>query len=182
VVDLGGRLVLPGFVDAHIHPISGGIELGLCSLNDLPDAQAMLEKVRACDTAKPGPGWLQGGGWSLPAFPGGAPTRQALDAVVKGRPVYLSAADGHSAWVNSKALALAGVTRQTKDPKNGRIDRDPAGDPTGTLREAATDLVARLLPLPTLEDRVLSRSRIAAGSPPSRRPMRVATSRRAVAE
>ena len=154
VVDLGGRLVLPGFVDAHMHPISGGIELGLCSLNDLPDAQAMLEKVRTCDAAKPGHGWLQGGGWSLPAFPGGAPTRQALDAVVKGRPVYLSAADGHSAWVNSKALALAGVTRHTKDPKNGRIDRDAAGEPTGTLREAATDLVARLLPVPTLEDRI----------------------------
>jgi predicted amidohydrolase YtcJ len=154
VVDLGGRLVLPGFVDAHIHPVSGGIELGQCDLNDLPDAAAILEKVRQCDAGSPGRGWLQGGGWALTAFPSGAPTRQALDAVVPGRPVYLSAADGHSAWVNSKALSLAGINRDTKDPRDGRIERDASGEATGTLREAANGLVSRLLPEPSLEERV----------------------------
>jgi predicted amidohydrolase YtcJ len=155
VVDLGGRLVLPGFVDAHIHPVSGGIELGQCNLNDLPDAAAILEKVRRCDALKPGPGWLVGGGWALTAFPGGAPTRQALDAVARERPVFLTAADGHSAWVNTKALALAGITRETKDPKDGRIERDPDGEASGTLRESASGLVSKLLPEPTLEERVL---------------------------
>ncbi len=152
VVDLGGRLVLPGFVDAHIHPVSGGVELGQCNLNDLPDAPATLAKVRACAAERPGTGWLQGGGWSLTAFPAGAPTRQALDAVVADRPVYLSSADGHSAWVNSKALALAGVTRATPDPANGRIERDLKGEATGTLRESAGDLVGRLLPEPTADE------------------------------
>ena len=86
-------------------------------------------------------------GWQLPVFPDGNPRREWLDTVVPDRPVYLSAADGHSAWVNSKALELAGVTRDTKDPVNGRIERDPAtGEPSGTLRESAADLVARHLP------------------------------------
>ena len=154
VLDLGGRLVLPGFVDAHIHPVSGGIELSLCNLNDLPDAPATLTKVRACAAERPGTDWLQGGGWSLAAFRGGAPTRQSLDAIVPDRPAYFSAADGHSAWVNSRALALAGVTRGTPDPANGRIERDAAGEATGTLRESAGDLVSRLLPEPTADDQL----------------------------
>jgi hypothetical protein len=110
VVDLGGRLVLPGFVDAHVHPVSGGVELGQCNLNDLPDAKAILDKVRQCDAEKPGDGWLVGGGWALTAFPDGAPTRQALDAVVGHRPVFLSAADGHSSWVNSRAVKIGCVS------------------------------------------------------------------------
>jgi predicted amidohydrolase YtcJ len=154
VVDLGGRLVLPGFVDAHVHPVSGGVELGQCNLNDLPDAKSIFDKVRKCATEKPGPGWLVGGGWSLTAFPAGAPTRQELDAVVRERPVFLYSADGHSSWANTKALELAGVTRETKDPKDGRIERDAKGDATGTLRESAGDLVSRLLPKISLEERV----------------------------
>jgi predicted amidohydrolase YtcJ len=154
VVELGGRLVVPGFVDAHIHPVSGGVELGQCNLNDLPDARSILDKVRQCAAEKPGTGWLVGGGWSLTAFPGGAPTRQALDAVLAARPVFLSSADGHSAWVNTKALALAEITRATKDPNDGRIERDANGDATGTLRESAAGLVSRLLPEITPEERV----------------------------
>jgi len=150
VVDLHGRMVLPGFVDAHIHPVSGGIELGQCDLNDLPDARATLEKVRQC--AATGEGWVVGGGWSLAAFPGGAPTREALDAVVPGRPVYLSAADGHSSWVNTLALKQAGITRETKDPRDGRIERDARGEATGTLRESAAGLVSKLLPKTTPEE------------------------------
>lgn len=153
LIALADRMVIPGFQDAHVHPVSGGIELTQCNLNDLATREAVLAKVKECaqDRAKP---WLVGGGWLLPLFAGGAPTRQELDALVPDRPAYLSAADGHSAWVNSKALALAGVTKATNDPENGRIERDAAtGEPTGTLRESAMDLVARLLPKPTPAER-----------------------------
>lgn len=148
VVRLDGRMLLPGFQDAHVHPVSGGIELGQCNLNDLETAQAVLDKVRACAREQKGP-WLQGGGWSLPAFPGGNPSKAALDEIVRDRPALLSAADGHSAWANSKALEMAGITAATRDPKNGRIERDAAGAPSGTLREDAVDLVAHLIPQPT---------------------------------
>lgn len=154
VVALGGRMVLPGFQDAHVHPVSGGIELGQCDLNNLETRERIVEKVRACADAQAGRPWVVGGGWSLPAFPGGAPTRQLLDSLVPDRPAYLSAADGHSAWVNSEALRRAGITAATPDPASGRIERDAAGEPTGTLRESANDLVARLLPPVTPAERL----------------------------
>jgi len=153
VVGLGGRMLIPGFQDAHVHPVSGGIELTQCDLNDLATRDAVVEKVKQCaqDRSKP---WLVGGGWLLPLFPAGAPTRELLDDLVPDRPAYLSAADGHSAWVNSRALALAGVTRDTQDPPNGRIERDPkTGEASGTLRESAVNLVARLLPKATPAER-----------------------------
>jgi predicted amidohydrolase YtcJ len=149
VLDLSGRMVLPGFQDAHIHPVSGGVELTQCDLNDLPDEAAVAAKVRECAAAaKPGD-WVVGGGWALPVFAGGIARKAALDAITGGRPAYLSAADGHSAWVNTKALAIAGVTAATRDPVNGRIERDEKGEPVGTLREAAMDLVGRHVPAAT---------------------------------
>ncbi|HEU5042258.1 MAG TPA: amidohydrolase family protein, partial [Gemmatimonadales bacterium] len=91
--------------------------------------------------------WVRGGGWQLPLFPAGNPGRAALDAAVPDRPAVFEAADGHSLWVNSRALGLAGITRDTPDPPNGRIERDPrTGEPSGTLRESAMDLVARVVP------------------------------------
>jgi hypothetical protein len=149
VLELAGRMLLPGFQDAHVHPVSGGLELGLCDLNDLATQAAVVEKVRACAAEQPGE-WLVGGGWALPIFPGGNPSRALLDELSPKRPAYLSAADGHSAWVNSRALALAGVGAKTPDPPNGRIERESgSGEPTGTLRESAMDLVAKLLPAAT---------------------------------
>lgn len=154
VLRLEGGMVLPAFIDAHIHPIAGGVELGQCNLNGLETREAILEKVRACAQAVPGEGWIVGGGWDLPIFPAASPGRELLDAIAPGRPVFLAAADGHSAWVSSQALALARLTEATPDPPSGRIERDPAtGIPSGTLREAAVDLVAKLLPEPTLEER-----------------------------
>ncbi len=147
VVDLGGRLVLPAFQDSHIHLVTGGVELGLCDLNGLGTRQAVLAKVGAYAAAHPEAPWITGGGWELPLFPQANPRREDLDAVVPDRPVVLDSADGHSAWVNSRALALAGVTRDTPDPEGGRIERDPkSGQPTGTLRESAAGLVERLVP------------------------------------
>jgi predicted amidohydrolase YtcJ len=145
-VDLGGRFVMPAFHDAHVHPVSAGVELGQCNLNDLDTAAATLAAVTACVTAQQGRPWLVGGGWALTAFPDGQPRRDALDAVTGAQPAALSSADGHTLWVNSAALAAAGITRDTPDPEAGRIDRDPSGEPTGLLRESATALVSRHVP------------------------------------
>jgi predicted amidohydrolase YtcJ len=149
VLDLKGRMVLPAFHDAHVHPVSGGVELAQCNLNDLPTAEAVIAKVRACaDAARPGE-WVVGGGWALPVFAGGLARKETLDAVTGGRPAYLSAADGHSAWVNTKALAVAGVTASTADPASGRIERNDQGEPAGTLRESAMALVGKHVPAAT---------------------------------
>jgi predicted amidohydrolase YtcJ len=148
VRDLKGRMVLPGFADAHAHPVSGGVELAQCNLNDLATAEAILAKVRACARAAGPDEWVVGGGWALPVFPAGLALKEPLDAATGGRAAYLSSADGHSAWVNSKALAAAGVDARTRDPENGRIERNDKGEPVGTLREAAMGLVGRLVPPP----------------------------------
>ena len=150
VVDLGGRLVLPAFHDSHVHPVSAGLELGQCNLNESRSVEAVLATIRSC-AAKGGP-WVVGGGWDLTLFPGGNPHRQMLDAIIPDRPAIFYAADGHSAWVNSRALQMAEVTGATRDPANGRIERDASGAPSGTLREAASDLVDRLAPDPSERD------------------------------
>ncbi len=147
VVDLAGRMVLPGFQDAHVHPVEGGVELSGCLLFDAGTAQEVVDTVRACASAHPELTWIRGKGWQLPLFPNANPSKAMLDDAVPDRPALLYAMDGHSAWVNSTARALAGITRVTPDPPAGRIERDPrTREPTGALREKAIDLVARLLP------------------------------------
>ncbi len=143
VIDLGGRMLLPGFHDSHAHVLEGGISLGLLDLSDLETREAILEAVHAWATAHPDEDWIVGFGWALPIFPDANPSKAELDAIVPDRPVYLGAADGHSAWVNSRALAEAGIAAATPDPPKGRIERDPAtGEPGGTLRESAMELVS----------------------------------------
>jgi len=147
VVDLAGRMVLPGFQDSHAHPLSGGLELGECNLYSARTAAEIEGVIRAYAAQHPELPWIRGNGWQLPVFVGANPRRELLDALVPDRPAFFYAADGHSAWVNSKALELAGITRETPDPKNGRIERDMrTRAPTGTLRESAIDLVAKHLP------------------------------------
>lgn len=152
VVELEGRMVLPGFQDSHVHPASGGVELAECDLNGLPGRQEVLDKIAACAASDPEQPWIRGGGWDLPIFKDGNPGRAELDGVTGGRPAYLSSSDGHSAWVNTKALEVAGVTAATPDPPRGRLERDASGNPSGTLRESAMGLVAKHLPPYTLED------------------------------
>jgi len=165
VVDLGGKMVLPGFHDSHVHPVLGGVDTLDCDLNDAATPAAALESVRKYASAHPDKKWVRGTGWALTLFPDGNPSRTLLDTVVSDRPVFLWASDGHSAWVNSKALALAGVTKATPDPPAGRIERDQAtGEPSGTLRESAADLVAKHLPERTpqeLEDGLRAALKIA---------------------
>jgi hypothetical protein len=145
VIDLGGRPVLPGFHDTHAHP-RGGVSLAECPLETLATPAAILDSVRQCASSHPTRPWIRGRGWELPAFPGANPRKEWLDSAVPDRPAYLVASDGHSAWANSRALEVARITAATGDPANGRIERDAAGNPTGTLRESAMDLVARHIP------------------------------------
>ncbi|MET7700862.1 amidohydrolase [Streptomyces sp. NPDC005485] len=154
VVDLAGRLLLPGFQDAHVHPLPAGLELTQCDLTGTRTAEETLAAVRTYADTHPDREWITGGGWSMEAFEGGTPTKELLDAVVPDRPVYLPNRDHHGAWVNSRALALAGITRDTPDPADGRIDRDASGEPSGSLQEGAMQLVGRLTPPATPSDRL----------------------------
>jgi predicted amidohydrolase YtcJ len=147
VVDLGGRMVLPAFQDSHIHLVMGGVELLACNIAELATKEAVFARIRDYAAAHPDLPWITGGGWALPLFPQANPRKEDLDALVPDRPAVLDSADGHSCWVNSRALALAGVTRDTPDPFGGRIERDPkTGEPTGTLRESAAGLVESRVP------------------------------------
>ncbi len=148
VFDAGGGLVLPGFQDAHVHPLHGGMSALTCDLHDLPGVGAYLEAVVAYADSHPDLPWITGSGWAMAEFPGGTPRRETLDSIVGNRPVFLVNRDGHGAWVNSKALEVAGVSAGTPDPVDGRIERDPDGSPTGTLHEGAMNLVGSVVPPP----------------------------------
>jgi predicted amidohydrolase YtcJ len=153
VIHLPDGLVLPGFQDAHVHPTLGGLERLRCDLHAASDRRGYRDLIARFAHAHPDAPWIQGGGWSMAAFPGGTPRSQDLDDLLPDRPAFLTNRDGHGAWVNSRALALAGVDRRSPDPPDGRVERDPdTGEPTGTLHEGAMDLVERLIPPPTLEE------------------------------
>jgi predicted amidohydrolase YtcJ len=152
IVDLSGRMLVPGFQDAHVHPVGGGLDMLQCDLHDLSTEEEYLLAVKTYAEEHPERDWILGGGWSMDVFPGGTPTKELLDALVPDRFVYLPNRDGHSTWVNSRALELAGVTSDTPDPADGRIERTDDGEPSGTLHEGAAELVGRLAPAPTSEE------------------------------
>jgi predicted amidohydrolase YtcJ len=154
VVELDGETVLPGFQDAHIHPIDGGLRTGSCDLHDLADASAYLDAIAGYATAHPDRAWITGEGWALTAFPRGEPERGPLDAIAPDRPAFLYSHDGHVGWINSRALAIAGIDRDSPDPPGGRIVRDAAGEPSGTLHDSAIDLVEPHLPQPSHAERL----------------------------
>ncbi|WP_250303006.1 amidohydrolase [Streptomyces sp. A 4/2] len=154
VVDLQGKLLLPGFQDSHIHAVSGGMEMAECDLTGTVGVEDYLTRIRAYGDAHPDRPWITGGGWSMESFDGGLPTRQLLDSVVPDRPVLLSNRDHHGAWANTRALELAGLTRESADPADGRIEREPDGTPSGMLQEGATALVSRIVPPSTPQDRL----------------------------
>ena len=144
-IDLQGKMVLPGFHDSHVHPVAD--QLGECDLSGLTTQEQIFEAISRFAEQNPDAQWIRGGGWDLPLFPDGNPHKSLLDNIVLNRPAYLYSADEHSAWVNSRALQLAGIDMDTLDPPHGRIERDPkTGEPTGTLREDAMDLFSTHLP------------------------------------
>jgi predicted amidohydrolase YtcJ len=151
-VDLAGRPLLPGFQDAHVHAVMGGVELGQCDLSGTVDPDEYVRRIRAYAHAHPGRKWITGSGWSLESFPGGVPTAHLLDAIVPDRPVFRYNRDHDGAWVNSRALERAGIDRDTPDPADGVVNRDADGRPTGCLQEGAVSLVARVLPAVTPAD------------------------------
>jgi predicted amidohydrolase YtcJ len=152
VIELAGRLAIPAFGDAHVHAISGGLESLRCDLLGLRSRGECLQRIAAYSSGLPADEWVLGGGWSLEAFPGGVPTAVDLDAVCGGRPAFLPNRDHHSAWVNTAALARAGVDSSTPDPFAGRIERDAAGHPSGALHDGAMGLVAHILPATSREE------------------------------
>lgn len=151
IVDMKGGMLLPGFTDAHAHLIDGGSTLTSLSVHDAETIDDLLAEVRDYTEAHPELEVIVGSGWALPMFEGGNPNKALLDGVEAERPVILYAADGHNAWVNSAALTRAGVTADTPDPANGRIEKGADGEPSGALRESATQLMDPLIPAMTLE-------------------------------
>jgi predicted amidohydrolase YtcJ len=151
VVELAGRTLLPGFQDAHLHVASGGITTVQCDLYHVASSQEHAPTILEYAASHPAAEWIVGGGWSMDDY-GAMPTSEQLDGLVADRPVFLETRDGHTAWVNSRALELAGIDAATLDPEGGVIDRDERGNPSGTLQEAATRLVSRLLPPLTQAD------------------------------
>lgn len=145
-IDAAGGLVMAGFQDSHIHPHHAGNTLITCDLSEQETIDDYLATIAAYAAANPDREWITGGGWGMDLFPGGIPTKDLLDRVVPDRPVYLPNRDGHGAWVNSRALDIAGVTRDSIDPISGRIERDAAGDPVGCLQEGAMELVSAHVP------------------------------------
>ncbi len=151
-IDAAGGLVTPGFIDAHVHPLTGGMKLSRCSLNEANNATEALDLVVAYSQANPDLEWIWGGGWSLDWFDRGIAPAFALDAVTGDRPTFLYAKDGHSAWANTAALERAGISATSTDPADGRIERLADGTSQGTLHEGAMDLVERVLPPFTSSD------------------------------
>jgi len=156
VVELGGKLVTPGFNDAHVHFAAGGAALLAVDLQGTTSL-AEIERRVAAAAAQAQPGeWIQGRGWDhtrLPQSelgPGGWPTKAILDRAAPNNPVILSRVDGHTSWANAAALRIAGVTRETANPDGGEIVRDAAGEATGILKESAEAIVSRHVPAPTV--------------------------------
>ncbi len=161
VIKLGGRMAMPGIIDSHIHFLDGSLSLDQVNLDGIYTAAEIQRRVRVFAAAHPDRAWLLGRGWVYDAFkPSGLPTKQILDEVVPDRPVVLDCYDGHSVWVNSKALALAGIGKDTPDPQQagivvGTIVRDPAtGEATGVLKEEAVTLVRKVIPQPSHDEKL----------------------------
>jgi predicted amidohydrolase YtcJ len=158
-IDLGGRCVVPGLVDAHVHFEGFSLSLQRVNLAGAANLDEAMERIAARADDQEASVWLGGRGWNQTDWPGGAfPTAADLDKIVPNRPVYLSHKSGHAAWVNNQALKLAGITAETADPPGGQIHRDEQGRPSGILFEEAMGLVGNLIPSAT-EDQVVAAMR-----------------------
>ncbi|PYU80219.1 MAG: amidohydrolase [Acidobacteria bacterium] len=158
VINAGGKLVLPGIVDCHVHFLDGSLSLGRVNLEGSKDPADIQKRLREYAAQRPGDDWILGRGWNYAMFgPEALPHKKYLDEIFPSRPVFLEGYDGHTYWANSKALVLAGITRDTPDPPNGTIVRDPkTGEATGALKESAQGLVAKIIPKPSRVEQLLA--------------------------
>ena len=153
VIENPNGLVLPGFIDNHVHLIESGIEFSGCQLAGLKNEKEIIQEINIYVNKYPNKEWIRGSGFDLTIFKNGNPKKELLDKIIGNRPAYFLSSDAHTAWVNSKALELAGITKYTKDPLNGTIERDPkTKEPSGALREEAKKLVSKILPLYSKEE------------------------------
>lgn len=155
VIDGQGRTLLPGLIDAHGHVLELGYACNSVDLSGTQSLDEALAKVKAYAVAHPDARWILGGGWNQEIWKlGRFPTAKELDAVVADRPVWLSRVDGHAGWANTAALKLAGVTKASKDPSGGRIERDAGGNPSGVFVDAASDLIYAVVPAPSAQQKM----------------------------
>jgi len=155
VIDAGGKLLLPGFNDSHVHFVSGGLQLEQVQLNDTTSKEEFVRRIGERAKQTPKGEWMLGGDWDETKWtPPQLPTKELIDPVTGDTPVFLSRYDGHMALANSAALRLAGVTAQTAEPAGGMIVRDANGNPTGALKDAAMELVNKLIPPLSHEQRL----------------------------
>lgn len=151
VVDAGGRLIVPGFTDAHTHFREGGFSLASVQLRDARTRDEFVARIKAFAATVPAGTWITGGNWDHSLWGGELPTREWIDAVTPDHPVWINRLDGHMSLANSVALKLAGITRATKDIPGGAIVRDRKGEPTGVLKDNAMGPVDAVVPVPSAE-------------------------------
>ena len=151
VVDAGGRLIVPGFTDAHVHFREGGFGLASVQLRDARSRDEFVARIKAFAATVPAGTWITGGNWDHSLWGGELPTREWIDAVTPDHPVWINRLDGHMSLANSVALKLAGITRATRDIAGGAIVRDRKGEPTGVLKDNAMGPVDAVVPAPSVE-------------------------------
>jgi predicted amidohydrolase YtcJ len=151
VMDLSGATVVPGMHDMHVHPMGSGLQQLQCNFPQGSSADTVIAAVKDCVARRDKGAWVTGGQWDAASFGKTAVHRALLDNAAPDNPVVLTDISGHSAWANSKALRLAGITSATKDPDGGIIERDAKGEPTGVLRESGAALVRKFIPAYTAE-------------------------------
>jgi predicted amidohydrolase YtcJ len=158
LINAGGKLVLPGFADCDVHFLEGSLSLAGVNLEGAKNPSDMQNRLREYASEHPGAEWILGRGWNYAMFsPETLPHKKDLDELFPNRPILLLAYDGHAAWASSKALSIAGITRETPNPQNGVIVRDPqTGEATGVLKEAAQDLVSKVVPGATRGEKLLA--------------------------
>lgn len=154
IIDLQGKLVIPGFNDAHIHFLNGSIGLTEVNLNDAFDIADVVKRIKTFAKENPDKLWITGRGWQYTMFPGGLPTKEILDSALADRPVFIKAYDGHSAWANSAALRMAKVNKGTTFTEFGEMVRNAKGEPTGVFKEKAMSLVGDSIPALTKAEKL----------------------------
>jgi len=160
IIDAGGKLLLPGFNDAHVHFIDGGTQLDNVQLNDVTTAQEFARRISDQVKKTPKGTWILGGDWDETKWtPPQLPTRELIDSLTPDTPVFVSRYDGHMGLANSLALRMADITAKTPDPPGGVVVRDAQGDPTGALKDAAMDYIYKVIPPRNHEERMRAAKR-----------------------